>query len=145
MSNQTKFVKISELRESVVYRLTVHNETVDSTFNASSLSIGVNSTLGTQRLSFRSISSSLTDGISLYSTTSSDTDDLMFSVGSGQTNLSLASGIESDDSYNTGIYRLKSQGTVTGHATLTFQKVHGFENIGRYRRKPNRPNPYPNS
>lgn len=145
MSNQTKFSNISELRESVTYRLTVHNQAVNTAFNAADLSIGVNSTLGTQRLSFKGISSSLTGGLSLYSTTPGNTDDLMFSVGSGQTNMSLTSGIESDDGKNTGIYRIKTQGSVTGNATLTFQKVHGFENIGRYRRKPGRPNPYPNS
>jgi len=145
MSNQIKFLNISELREYVTFRLTVHNESVNTSFNAADLSIGVNSTLGTQRLSFKGVSSSLTGGLSLYSTTAAGTDDLMFSVGSGQTNMSLTSGIESDDGKNTGIYRLKSNGTITGNATLTFQKVHGFENIGRYRRKPGRPNPYPNS
>lgn len=133
--------QVMDLRETVSYRVSFHDQTVNSTINCSTF-VGNSATLGTPRIELSSIKSNVDKHFSVFNLTPSGTESLAFSVGSGHTDLSFAGGIADQSTRYSSVVRLESHGNTSGYALLTFVKKAGFENIGNARRKPQRPNPY---
>ena len=133
--------QVMDLRETVSYRVSFHDQTVNSTINCSTF-VGNSATLGTPRIELLSIKSNVDKHLSVFNLTPANTESLAFAVGSGQTDLSFPGGIADESTRFSSVVKLESHGNTSGYALLTFVKKGGFENIGNSRRKPQRPNPY---
>lgn len=133
--------KVMDLRETVSYRVSFHDYNVSETINCSTL-VGNSASLGTPRMELLSIKSNVDKHFSVFNLTPGNTESLAFSTGSGHTDLSFAGGIADQSTRHSSVVKIESHANTSGYALLTFVKKAGFENIGRGRRKPQRPNPY---
>jgi hypothetical protein len=136
-----RFDIVKDLRETVTYRVFFENETVSETFDCSTL-VGNSATLGTPRLELFSVASNVDKHISLFNVSVAGTESICFSAGLGSSSISFNGGVEDTSGEYSSVVKIASDNSTTGYMIMTFIKKGGFEDIGRHRRKPNRPNPY---
>ena len=136
-----RFDIVKDLRETVTYRAFFENESVSETFSCSTL-VGSSATLGTPRLELFSVVSNVDKHVSLFNLSDAGTEYLSFSVGSGPSSISFDGGVADQSAVHSSVIKIGSDTSTTGYMIMTFIKKGGFTDIGRYRRKPNRPNPY---
>lgn len=132
---------VRDLRETVSYRVSFHNNAVSQTINCSNL-VGNSASLGTPRLELVHIKSNVDQHIGIFNVSSGGTDNLSFATGTGETEVTFASPIADNSTNKSSVVKVASHGNASGYVMLTFIKRDGFENVGSARRKPNRPRPY---
>lgn len=132
---------IMDNREFATFRLIMQGETVDHTIDASAL-VGSSATLGNSELLLKSIDANIsgTLGVLGYNETET-TSNYMFAMSNNETTKTFMAPIGNGFASRSSDIRIELIGA-TGFAYITFVKNRGFENTGRQRRKPNRPNSY---
>jgi len=133
---------VNDLRETVSYRISVHDDSLEETINCSNL-VGNSATLGTPRLELIGLESNLDNHFSIFNISSNSTENLTFSVGSGQTKINFSSPIIDQSITKSSLVKVICHGgNASGYVLLTFAKKEGFERVGSARRKIMRPNAY---
>jgi hypothetical protein len=141
MSPTLRIDTVSDLRETVTYRISFHDLSVNYTIDCSSL-VGNSASIGTPRLELLSVKSNTDKHVSILNVSGSGTESLAFAVGIGKEDIGFPGGITDNSSVKSSQIKIESHGNTSGYMFLTFVKKGGFANIGSARRKPLKPNAY---